>query len=102
MDAVLDKLIEQGGLIALLLVLVFFTAKRLYADIQAAQAARVTDAQGVVTKILDLVEKSEASKQVLVKAIDENTDATRSLASDLKTDMVAVRAELADIKRVIA
>jgi hypothetical protein len=54
---------------------------KLYNDGQKHQTDRVEDAQKVVKQILELVEKAEASKQELARAIDENTDATRQLAS---------------------
>lgn len=81
MNQVLDQLLQHGGLIGAILAAAGWAMRKLYNDGQKHQTNRVEDAQKVVRQILELVEKSEASKQELAKAIDENTEATRQLAS---------------------
>lgn len=81
MSQVLDQLLQHGGLIGAILAGAGLAMYKLYNDGQKHQTNRVDDAQKVVKQILELVEKAEASKQALARAIDENTEATRQLAN---------------------
>lgn len=78
-EGLVVQILQSYGPLALVVIACGYALRKLQADLSAAQAARIADAQSWMAKLLELVEREHKQRDTLMQALNANADSTREL-----------------------
>ncbi len=84
MDVLIDALIKQGGLVAIVLGMFALALRSLQTQLSIVQDARTADAKTVTTQVLDLVQSHHEVTTALEQTMATQSNAIHSLADEIR------------------
>lgn len=88
-EQVINGLISEGGVLALLVVGLGAAVYWMQAKLHASQESRVADAQAVAAKILEVADRSNASRQEMAAALREQAEVLADVLTELRARPIA-------------
>lgn len=84
-EQVINGLISEGGVLALLVVGLGAAVYWMQSKLHASQESRVADAQAVAAKILEVADRSNASRQEMAAALREQAEVLGDVLVELRS-----------------